>query len=64
MFINESETPIENPFVRQITYPIAVVILVLLFALPMTYELLGVGGLFISFQDLLLLASWKGFPPR
>jgi lipopolysaccharide export LptBFGC system permease protein LptF len=57
---------IKHPFVRKITYPIAVFLLAL-FAVPMTYGLFGIVGLFILIPGFAVTFIWAikrgGFPP-
>lgn len=46
MFISGGpDRRIKDPYIRRITYPFLIIILVLFFAVPMAYGLLGVAGL-------------------
>jgi hypothetical protein len=68
MFISgEPDKRIKNPFVRKVTYPIIIIILLALFAVPMAYGLLGVSGLFVLIPGFIItyiLAVKRGFLPH
>jgi amino acid permease len=59
---------IKNPFVRRVTYPIIITLLVLFFTVPMAFGLLGVVGLFLLLPGFVITYIWaakkRGFPPH
>ena len=64
MFISGGpDKRINDPFVRKVTYPVAVILLVI-FAVPMAYGLLGVVGLITLIPGFVIVVTKRGcFPP-